>query len=138
VKCIAEAKILITASQSLDCLIFLGAIEKRVTDYTLTDMGKIMSYFPMDPRLSKLLVLCYDKLPDMLYESIVVCAMVTNGGHIFYRSGSQDQKNEADAKKLRFCDTDSDYLTMLNVFEVCHTPHTLPCSFFSPCTGHQK
>ena len=65
-----------------------------------------------------MIILTYTELPDLLYESIIVCAMVTNGGHIFYRHGSQDQKNEADAKKLRFCEPDTDFLTMLNVFEV--------------------
>ena len=57
----------------------------------------------------------------MLFEAVVICAMVANGGYIFYRCGTQDQKDEADAKKLKFCEPDSDFMTVLNVYKV-HFP----------------
>ena len=46
--------------QSLNTLEFLEAVTKReegVDEYALTDLGKLMSVFPMDPRLSKVSVL---------------------------------------------------------------------------------
>ena len=42
--------------QSLAALEFLEALTKRADrdiEYALTDLGKLMSVFPMDPRLSK-------------------------------------------------------------------------------------
>ena len=42
--------------QSLAALEFLEAVAKRAdrdNDYALTNIGKLMSVFPMDPRLSK-------------------------------------------------------------------------------------
>ena len=47
--------------QSIAALEFLEAVTKRGeggNEYALTDLGKLMSVFPMDPRLSKV-VLCY-------------------------------------------------------------------------------
>ncbi len=109
-------------TRSMDTLMFLGAVQRRGGDapagYALTPkLGRLMSCFQLDPRLSKFLILCYERLPNMIYEAVIICAMVANGGHIFYRTGSQENKDEADRKKLRFIEPDSDYMTMLNVFQ---------------------
>ena len=66
----------------------------------------------------QVLILVMARLASMLFEAVVICAMVANGGYIFYRCGSQDQKDEADAKKLKFCEPDSDFMTVLNVYKV--------------------
>ena len=66
----------------------------------------------------QVLILVMARLAGMLFEAVVICAMVANGGYIFYRCGSQDQKDEADAKKLKFCEPDSDFMTVLNVYKV--------------------
>jgi hypothetical protein len=103
--------------KAMASLLHLGAVDGDQQGWNLTPLGKRMSYFSMDPRLAKLLVLTVERWPHVISEVATICAIISRGGHIFYRSGTQEQKVKADADKFRFVNKESDFLTMLNVFK---------------------
>ncbi len=105
--------------QSLDTLAHLEAIqpiEEKKSSYTLTWVGKKMSLFPMDPRLSRILVLALESDHGVVRDAIVLCAIMSNGGNVFFRQGSDEERNAADVRRIRFCDERGDLVTMLNVY----------------------
>jgi pre-mRNA-splicing factor ATP-dependent RNA helicase DHX38/PRP16 len=78
----------------------------------LTEIGKQMSLFPLDPSLSKMIIsgqffACTD-------EMISIVSMLTVPS-IFYRP--KDKSQEADAVREKFFVPESDHLTLLNVYE---------------------
>ncbi|OII73937.1 PRP16p pre-mRNA splicing family SFII helicase [Cryptosporidium ubiquitum] len=95
-------------STSLYQLWSLGALDDKGS---LTDLGRQMARFPLDPPLSKVL-LTANKL-DCLIEVIVVVAMLTVPS-VFYRP--KDRVEEADASREKFSVPESDHLTLLNIF----------------------
>ncbi|KAH8582785.1 Prp16p pre-mRNA splicing family SFII helicase [Cryptosporidium sp. chipmunk genotype I] len=95
-------------STSLYQLWSLGALDDNGS---LTDLGRQMARFPLDPPLSKVL-LTANKL-DCLMEVIVVVAMLTVPS-IFYRP--KDRLEEADTSREKFSIPESDHLTLLNIF----------------------
>lgn len=95
-------------STSLYQLWSLGAVD---AEGSLTDLGRQMARFPLDPPLSKVL-LTANKL-DCLIEVIVVVAMLTIPS-VFYRP--KDRMEEADASREKFSVPESDHLTLLNIF----------------------
>ncbi len=109
--------------QSLDSLRYLEAIEPRESNdcanegFSLTTLGRKMSHFPIDPRLSRMLVLCLQHHPEAAPDVAELCALVANGGNIFFRQGTDQEKEAADARRIRFCDERGDFLTMLNVYK---------------------
>ena len=78
----------------------------------LTETGKEMSKFPLDPSLSKMIISgqslgCVD-------EMISIVSMLTVPS-IFYRP--KERSEEADAVREKFLVPESDHLTYLNVYE---------------------
>ena len=71
-----------------------------------------MAEFPLEPKLSKILLASVDL--DCAYEITVIIAMLNVQG-IFYRPN--DNKFEADKKKNKFNDPYGDHLTLLNVYK---------------------
>lgn len=78
----------------------------------LTDLGRKMSEFPLDPPLSKMLIKG-DHL-TCTEEILTVVSMLSVPG-IFYRP--KDRESESDAAREKLFVGESDHLTMLNVYE---------------------
>ncbi|CAD8158935.1 unnamed protein product [Paramecium pentaurelia] len=78
----------------------------------LTELGRKMSEFPLDPPLSKMLIKG-DQL-GCTEEILTVVSMLSVPG-IFYRP--KDREAESDAAREKLFVGESDHLTMLNVFE---------------------
>lgn len=78
----------------------------------LTDLGRKMSAFPMDPSLSKLLITAeqYGCSEEMI--TIVSMLSVPN---VFYRP--KERQDEADAQREKFWVHESDHLTYLQVYQ---------------------
>ena len=99
-----------TVNQSLYQLWVLGALDN---DGNLTDTGKRMVDFPLDPSLSKMLVEgerlgCSD-------EVAAVVSLLNTGGSIFFRP--KDREAESDAAREKFMVPESDHLTLLNCYD---------------------
>ncbi|MEN2498002.1 MAG: Pre-mRNA-splicing factor ATP-dependent RNA helicase PRP16 [Marteilia pararefringens] len=94
---------------SMYMLWLLGALSNTGD---LTDLGRLMSEFPLDPAMAKLIIASAEL--GCAEDAIIICAMLSVPG-IFYRpSGRED---EADSAREKFTISESDHLTYLNVFK---------------------
>ncbi|PWI75013.1 hypothetical protein PCL_08327 [Purpureocillium lilacinum] len=97
-----------TISTSMFDLWALGALDNLGE---LTELGRKMSAFPMDPSLAKLLITAeeYGCSEEMI--TIVSMLSVPN---VFYRP--KERQDEADAQREKFWVHESDHLTYLQVY----------------------
>lgn len=79
----------------------------------LTQLGQSMSRFPMEPALSKLILLSCNSEFHCSEEIIIIVAMLSVPS-VFYRP--KERANEADAIREKFSISESDHLTLLNVY----------------------
>ncbi|CZR50812.1 probable pre-mRNA splicing factor ATP-dependent RNA helicase PRP16 [Phialocephala subalpina] len=97
-----------TITTSLFDLWALGALD-NIGD--LTDIGKKMTAFPMDPSLAKLLITSEDYGCSEEMLTIVSMLSVPN---VFYRP--KERQEESDAAREKFFVPESDHLTYLHVY----------------------
>ncbi|RFU36158.1 hypothetical protein B7463_g226, partial [Scytalidium lignicola] len=97
-----------TITTSLFDLWALGAIDNLGE---LTDIGKKMTAFPMDPPLAKLLITSEDYGCSEEMLTIVSMLSVPN---VFYRP--KERMEESDAAREKFFVPESDHLTFLHVY----------------------
>lgn len=98
-----------TLNGSMYQLWLLGALS-NVGD--LTELGKKMVEFPLDPSLSKMLLASSDL--GCVSEVVTIVSMLSVP-NIFYRPN--DRRERADASREKFFVPESDHLTLLNVYE---------------------
>ena len=77
----------------------------------LTDLGRKMVEFPLDPSLAKMLI--YSSHLDCTAEICIIVSMLSIPG-IFYRP--KDREEESDSVREKFLIPESDHLTLLNVY----------------------
>ncbi|XP_062215797.1 probable pre-mRNA-splicing factor ATP-dependent RNA helicase DEAH3 isoform X1 [Phragmites australis] len=97
-----------TLMRALEVLNYLGALDD---EGNLTQLGEMMSEFPLDPQMSKMLVISpkYNCSNEIL--SISAMLSVPN---CFLRP--REAQKAADEAKARFGHIDGDHLTLLNVY----------------------
>lgn len=87
----------------------LGALDNTGN---LTELGRKMVEFPLDPPLSKLLIIS-ESLGCS--EEILTIVSMLSVPSIFFRP--KDRETESDAAREHFQVPESDHLTFLNVYE---------------------
>jgi len=97
-----------TLMRALETLNYLGALDD---EGELTELGYQMSEMPLDPQLSKLLLVSPDYACSSEIVSIVACLSVPQ---IFMRP--RDSAKAADAARAQFVEATSDHITMLNAY----------------------
>uniref|UniRef100_A0A060T7K3 Pre-mRNA-splicing factor ATP-dependent RNA helicase PRP16 n=1 Tax=Blastobotrys adeninivorans TaxID=409370 RepID=A0A060T7K3_BLAAD len=97
-----------TMTASLYNLWALGALDNLGH---LTKLGKKMSSFPMDPSLSKLVIMSAEY--NCSEEMLTVVSMLSVPS-VFYRP--KERQEESDAAREKFFVPESDHLTLLNVY----------------------
>ncbi|XP_024541674.1 probable pre-mRNA-splicing factor ATP-dependent RNA helicase DEAH2 [Selaginella moellendorffii] len=97
-----------TLMRALELLNYLGALDD---DGNMTHLGKLMSEFPLDPQMSKMLVVSPEFNCSNEILSITAMLSVPN---CFLRP--RDAQKSADEAKARFAHVDGDHLTLLNVY----------------------
>ncbi|CAD7955012.1 unnamed protein product [Amoebophrya sp. A25] len=98
-----------TILSSMYQLWMLGALDNL--GY-LTDTGRKMSEFPVDPPLAKMLLSAADY--GCVQEMMVVISMLQTP-NIFYRP--KERAEESDNQREKFSVPESDHLTLLNVYQ---------------------
>ena len=78
----------------------------------LTELGKKMVEFPLDPSLSKMLLASVEL--GCVAETVTIVSMLSIPG-LFHRPN--DRKDKADSAREKFFVPESDHLTLLNVYE---------------------
>lgn len=97
-----------TLMRALELLNYLGALDD---EGELTQAGKIMADFPLDPQLAKMLV---GSTKYKCSNEIVTIVAMLSVPQCFIRP--RDDQQRADAAKAKFNHLDGDHLTMLNAF----------------------
>ncbi|KAG7602279.1 putative RNA helicase [Arabidopsis thaliana] len=98
-----------TLARALDDLYHLGALDD---DCNLTKTGEMMSEFPLDPQMAKMLIVSPQFNCSNEILSISAMLSVPN---CFIRPRGEAQK-AADEAKSSFAHIDGDHLTLLNLF----------------------
>jgi pre-mRNA-splicing factor ATP-dependent RNA helicase DHX38/PRP16 len=88
----------------------LGALDNAGN---LTQLGRRMVEFPLDPSLSKLLLFAHES-GGCSAEALIVVSMLSVPS-VFFRP--KDREEESDAAREKFFVPESDHLTLLNVYE---------------------
>lgn len=97
-----------TLMRALEVLNYLGALDD---EGNLTKLGEIMSEFPLDPQMGKMLVVSPEF--NCSNEILSVSAMLSVP-NCFVRP--REAQKAADEAKARFAHIDGDHLTLLNVY----------------------
>lgn len=98
-----------TLLTALENLYALSALDE---EGLLTRLGRKMADFPLDPSLSKMLIVSVDY--GCSEECLSIIAMLQAEGQVFYRP--KDKQAQADAKKAKFHQPEGDLLTLLAVY----------------------
>eukprot|EP00737_Agarophyton_chilense_P000842 gb/GEZJ01000936.1/.p1 GENE.gb/GEZJ01000936.1/~~gb/GEZJ01000936.1/.p1 ORF type:complete len:1183 (+),score=195.34 gb/GEZJ01000936.1/:178-3726(+) len=93
---------------AMERLYSLGALDE---EGLLTKLGRMMSQFPLDPMLSKMLLASVDL--GCSEEILTVVAML-GVQSVFYRP--KEKQGQADQKKSKFHQPEGDHLTLLTVY----------------------
>lgn len=94
---------------ALESLYSQGALDD---EGLLTRLGRKMAEFPLEPALSKMLIISHELGCSEEILTIVAMLSVENP---FYRP--KDKQAQADMKKAKFHHADGDHLTLLNIYE---------------------
>ena len=102
--------------KSIEDLIRLGAlaVDESSQNPNLTELGRLMSKLPLDPRLSKLVLV--SNAEGNGENALVLASLCSMAGNVFFRMGSDTDVTVADQKKMNFCAETGDFLTLVNVF----------------------
>ncbi|XP_013383426.1 ATP-dependent RNA helicase DEAH12, chloroplastic-like [Lingula anatina] len=88
----------------------LGAVD----DQGITEVGKQMAKLPLEPHLSRLVLLGIEE--GIGFEALVLAAVTSTSSNIFFRKGTEDEKEMADKLKTTFCHQGGDSVTFVNVY----------------------
>ncbi|GAA6034320.1 hypothetical protein JCM8097_002666 [Rhodosporidiobolus ruineniae] len=86
----------------------LGALDNTGE---LTDLGRKMSHFPMDPALAKLLI---SSVAQRCSAEVLTIVSMLSVPSVFYRP--KERADESDAAREKFFVPESDHLTLLHVY----------------------
>ena len=95
---------------ALELLKSLGAIANG----KLTELGHRIARVPLEPRLAKLVFNGIDQ--GISADAVALAAIATVSGSVFFRMGTEEEKQIADRKKVVFCHNGGDLLTVLQVY----------------------
>jgi pre-mRNA-splicing factor ATP-dependent RNA helicase DHX15/PRP43 len=98
-----------TLMRALELLNYLGALDD---DGNLTDMGRQMAEFPLEPEKAACLI--HSPSFGCSNEILSIMAMLSAAQNCFLRP--KDRKKEANAARDKFAHPDGDQLTLLNVY----------------------
>jgi len=86
----------------------LGALDNTGE---LTDLGRKMSHFPMDPALAKMLI---SSVAMRCSAEVLTIVSMLSVPSVFYRP--KERAEESDAAREKFFVPESDHLTLLHVY----------------------
>lgn len=95
---------------AVDTLKMLGALD---SDNTLSSIGKMMVNFPLEPRISRIVIEAIMRYPNVLDKALIAASFLsTNSPFIL----PQNEEMEARKAHHRFRDMQGDFGTYLNLF----------------------
>ncbi|MGP1474098.1 MAG: helicase-related protein [Treponema sp.] len=96
---------------AVDTLNMLGALSP---DNTLSSIGKLMAAFPLEPRISRIIVEAVMRFPGVIEEALIAASFLSANSPFVLPPGE-----EMDARKAHhaFRDMHGDFVSYLNIFE---------------------
>ncbi len=94
-----------------DTLLELGALERKGRDYRLTSKGRLMARMPLDPRISRMLIEARNE--GCLHEVAIIASALSTRDP---RERPPEKESQADQMHAPFKDPDSDFITLLNIW----------------------
>jgi ATP-dependent helicase HrpA len=104
-----------SVKDGFDLLQELGAIEGRTAETLLTGKGRLMARMPLDPRISRMMIEAATE--GYMEETAVIAAALTIQDP---RERPADKAGQADQVHAPFKDPDSDFLTLLSIWNRYH------------------
>jgi ATP-dependent helicase HrpA len=104
-----------SVKDGFDLLQELGAVEKRGEETVLTEKGRLMARMPVDPRISRMMIEAVNE--GYLEETAVIAAALSIQDP---RERPVDKAAQADQALVPFKDQNSDFLTLLNIWNRYH------------------
>ncbi len=95
---------------AVDTLHMLGALDE---DNTLSAIGKMMVLFPLEPRISRIIVEAVMRFPDVLDKTLTAAAFLSANSPFLLPA---NEEMEARKAHHRFRDMSGDFGTYLNLF----------------------
>lgn len=105
-----------TIKDGYETLLELGAIARKGRDYELTLMGRRMALMPLDPKISRMLLEAEKE--DCLREVAIIASALSIRDP---RERPPDKAGLADQAQAPFAHPDSDFLTLLNIWDRYHS-----------------
>ena len=95
---------------AVDTLNMLGALD---SDNCLSEIGKMMVRFPLEPRISRIIIEAIMRFPDVVDKALIAASFLsTNSPFIL----PPNEEMEARKAHHRFRDMQGDFVTYLNIF----------------------
>lgn len=95
---------------AVDTLKMIDALED---DNTLSPIGQMMVHFPLEPRISRIIVESIMKYPDVLYKVLIAASFLSANSPFILPQGEQMEARKA---HHRFRDMQGDFCSYLNLF----------------------
>lgn len=95
---------------AIDTLNMLGALNE---DNTLSDVGKMMVKFPLEPRISRIIVESIMRYPEVLDKALITASFLSANSPFLL---PQNEEMEARKAHHRFRDIQGDFGTYINIF----------------------
>jgi ATP-dependent RNA helicase DHX33 len=96
----------------------LGAVVKSTEFYELTDLGRKMSQFPLDPKFSRCLLAAANVNECKCVEEILKIVSLLSVDSVFLQvNNNQNKRENANAIRQKFVSADGDPITLLNVYK---------------------
>lgn len=85
-----------------------------IPPYKLTPIGRLLAKMPIDPRLSRIIVEAHQR--SCLDQVVIIASAMSIQDP---RERPLDMEKEADEAHQQFRDSESDFITLLNIWRVC-------------------
>jgi HrpA-like RNA helicase len=89
----------------------LGALK----DDVITDTGKWIARLPFNPKMGLMTLKGHEC--GILYDTLVLVALVSAGSGLFYRGASETDRTKLDKVKVKFSHAGGDFITGLQVYQ---------------------
>ncbi|XP_069956441.1 uncharacterized protein [Cherax quadricarinatus] len=99
--------------EAFKSLVHIGAVSER----KMTELGKWIAKMPFDPKYGAFV---YEAVQAGAGLEAIIIAAASGTSSLFYRAGTNEEKEKADRHKIRFCHEGGDQLTLLTVFREWH------------------
>lgn len=95
---------------AVDTLNMLGALD---SDNCLSEIGKMMVRFPLEPRISRIIIEAIMRFPDVIEKALIAASFLSANSPFIL---PPNEEMEARKAHHRFRDMQGDFVTYLNIF----------------------